>query len=33
MADILDSKGDENVIADVKAKVEAVCAKFPVYAQ
>lgn len=30
MADILDSKGDENVIADVKAKVEAVCAKFPV---
>lgn len=33
MAEILDSKGDENVIADVKAKVEAVCAKFPVYAQ
>jgi len=33
MADILDSKGDENVIGDVKAKVEAVCAKFPVYAQ
>ncbi|EPJ4964132.1 hypothetical protein ACVUJT_003654, partial [Acinetobacter baumannii] len=27
------SKGDEKVIADVKAKVEAVCAKFPVYAK
>ncbi|HGH3667824.1 TPA: hypothetical protein ACJK7M_003823, partial [Acinetobacter baumannii] len=25
--------GDEKVIADVKAKVEAVCAKFPVYAK
>ncbi|WP_273777052.1 MULTISPECIES: serine hydroxymethyltransferase [unclassified Acinetobacter] len=33
MADILDSKGDEAVIAAVKAKVEAVCAKFPVYAK
>lgn len=33
IADILDSKGDEAVIADVKAKVEAVCAKFPVYAK
>ncbi|WP_109440292.1 serine hydroxymethyltransferase [Acinetobacter haemolyticus] len=32
IADIIDSKGDEKVIADVKAKVEAVCAKFPVYA-
>lgn len=32
IADVLDSKGDENVIAEVKAKVEAVCAKFPVYA-
>lgn len=31
IADVLDSKGDENVIAEVKAKVEAVCAKFPVY--
>lgn len=31
IADIIDSKGDENVIADVKVKVEAVCAKFPVY--
>ena len=33
MADILNSKGDEAVIADVKVKVEAVCAKFPVYAK
>ncbi|MEQ4563735.1 MAG: serine hydroxymethyltransferase [Acinetobacter sp.] len=32
IADVLDSKGDENVIAEVKAKVEAVCARFPVYA-
>ncbi|QER39901.1 serine hydroxymethyltransferase [Acinetobacter suaedae] len=31
IADIIDSKGDEKVIAEVKAKVEAVCAKFPVY--
>lgn len=30
IADIIDSKGDEKVIAEVKAKVEAVCAKFPV---
>lgn len=32
IADVIDSKGEEKVIADVKAKVEAVCAKFPVYA-
>ena len=32
IADILDSKGDEAVINADKAKVEAVCAKFPVYA-
>ena len=32
IADIIDSKGDEAVINAVKAKVEAVCAKFPVYA-
>ncbi|MBV6582562.1 serine hydroxymethyltransferase, partial [Acinetobacter baumannii] len=32
IADVIDSKGDEKVIADVKAKVEAVWAKFPVYA-
>ena len=32
IADILDSKGDQAVINAVKAKVEAVCAKFPVYA-
>lgn len=33
IADVIDIKGDEKVIADVKAKVEALCAKFPVYAQ
>ncbi|MEO4174897.1 serine hydroxymethyltransferase [Acinetobacter pittii] len=33
IADVIDSKGDEKVIAEVKAKVEALCAKFPVYAQ
>ncbi|OTG91909.1 serine hydroxymethyltransferase [Acinetobacter sp. ANC 3813] len=33
IADILDSKGDEAVINTVKAKVETVCAKFPVYAK
>jgi glycine hydroxymethyltransferase len=33
IADILDSKGDDTVIANVKAKVAAVCAKFPVYAK
>ncbi|MCJ8160460.1 serine hydroxymethyltransferase [Acinetobacter zhairhuonensis] len=33
IADILDSKGSETVIATVKAKVETVCAKFPVYAK
>ena len=32
IADILDSKGDEAVIAAVKEKAAAVCAKFPVYA-
>ena len=32
IADILDSKGDEAVINAVKAKVETVCAKHPVYA-
>lgn len=32
IADILDSKGDETVIAEVKAKVATVCAEFPVYA-
>lgn len=31
IADILDSKGDESVIAAVKDKVSEVCAKFPVY--
>jgi len=33
IADILDAKGDEAVIAAVKEKVAAVCAKFPVYAR
>ncbi|WP_313660254.1 serine hydroxymethyltransferase [Acinetobacter variabilis] len=33
IADILDAKGDEAVIATVKEKVTAVCAKFPVYAK
>ncbi|MBF7681998.1 serine hydroxymethyltransferase [Acinetobacter sp. B5B] len=32
IADILDSKGDDAVIAEVKDKVAKVCAKFPVYA-
>lgn len=32
IADVLDSKGDEAVIAAVKEKVATVCAKFPVYA-
>lgn len=32
IADVLDSKGDEKVIAEVQAKVAEVCAKFPVYA-
>lgn len=31
IADILDAKGDEAVIATVKEKVATVCAKFPVY--
>ena len=33
IADILDAKGDEAVINTVKAKVETVCAKYPVYAK
>lgn len=33
IADILDSKGSETVIATVRAKVETVCAKLPVYAK
>lgn len=32
IADILDSKGDEKVIAEVCQKATTVCAKFPVYA-
>ncbi len=33
IADILDSKGDATVIAEVAAKVKAVCARHPVYAK
>ncbi|TCB45202.1 serine hydroxymethyltransferase [Acinetobacter terrestris] len=33
IADILDAKGEEAVIAAVKEKVATVCAKFPVYAK
>ena len=33
IADILDAKGDEAVINATRAKVELVCAKFPVYAK
>jgi glycine hydroxymethyltransferase len=32
MCDIIDSRGDQDVIDAVKEKVKAVCAKFPVYA-
>lgn len=32
IADILDSKGDADVIAKVRSQVAALCAKFPVYA-
>ena len=31
ICDVLDSRGDEKVIADVRAKVEAICKKLPVY--
>ena len=31
MAKVLDSKGDEAVIADVKRQVKEVCARFPIY--
>jgi len=31
ICDILDNMGDESVIDAVRGKVEAVCAKFPVY--
>jgi glycine hydroxymethyltransferase len=31
ICDILDKMGDESVIEAVRGKVEAVCAKFPVY--
>ena len=33
IADILDSKGDATVIAEVAAKVKAVCTRHPVYAK
>ncbi len=31
ICDVLDSRGDEQVIAEVRAKVSELCAKFPVY--
>ena len=33
MCDVLDSRGDEKVLAEVREKVEAICAKKPVYAK
>ena len=33
MCDVLDSRGDEQVLADTRQKVEALCAKKPVYAK
>ena len=33
MCDVLDARGDEKVLAEVREKVEAICAKKPVYAQ
>jgi glycine hydroxymethyltransferase len=31
MCDLIDSRGDAGEIAEVKAKVLALCARFPVY--
>ncbi|MFW2176907.1 MULTISPECIES: serine hydroxymethyltransferase [unclassified Moraxella] len=33
ICDVLDSRGDEKVLAEVREKVTAICAKFPVYQQ
>lgn len=33
ICDVLDSRGDENVIGEVREKVQAICAKYPVYEQ
>ena len=33
ICDVLDSRGDEKVIAEVREKVQAICAKHPVYEQ
>lgn len=33
MCDVLDARGDEKAISDVREKVEAICAKKPVYAK
>ncbi len=33
ICDVLDSRGDENVIGEVREKVQAICAKHPVYEQ
>ena len=31
ICDVLDSRGDEKVIADIREKVKAICTQFPVY--
>ena len=31
IADILDANGSDEAVAQVRTKVEAICAKFPVY--
>ena len=33
MCDVLDARGDEKVLAEIREKVEAICAKKPVYAK
>ncbi|MCK6158761.1 serine hydroxymethyltransferase [Moraxella osloensis] len=33
ICDVLDSRGDEKVIGEVREKVQAICAKYPVYEQ
>lgn len=33
MCDVLDARGDEKVLAEVREKVEAICTKKPVYAK
>jgi glycine hydroxymethyltransferase len=33
ICDVLDSRGDEKVIGEVREKVQAICTKHPVYEQ